>query len=313
MSIITRANFVDLYLGEDFADVKDLEGSGHRRVPAPPAWAEALNALRQRCREHFREHQDPEFSLIEDGIVLRVTLIRDSFSNDVFVIRRSDAQIRPFDLLGLPESVASALLDDKVRGLVLFSGEMKSGKTSSAASLISARLQACGGTALAIEDPSETNLNGLHGEGRCIQMQVSLRSGGYEEALVRALRTGADMLLIGEIRDGPTAALTVQAAINGHFVAATLHAGGPAQAVERLLALASPALNNVNAPAVLAQGLTAVIGQALLSQGERKVLKVRSLLLTGHDAAGIREKIRNGQIAQLKHDIDAQSKRERLA
>jgi len=308
MSLITQANFVDLFLGPDFSDVKGLDSSGSRRESAPAAWGTELQALREQCQAKSIEFGDPEFSLVQDGIVLRVTQIKDAFSEDVFIIRKSNAQIRPFHMLGFPESLATAMLNDQVRGLVIFCGEMGTGKTSSAASLIAARLQACGGTALAIEDPAETNLNGLHGEGRCIQMQVSRRTGGYEEALLRALRTGADMILIGEIRDIPTAVQAVRAAINGVFVATTFHAGNPTQALERVLALASNEIKN--AREILAQGLVAVVAQTLETRNDRRILKVRSLVVTGEDGPSIREKIRAGQIAQLDQDIDNQLKRD---
>lgn len=308
MTLITQANFVDLFLGPDFSDVKGLDDSGSRRESAPATWSTELQALRELCQAKSVEFGDPEFSLVQDGIVLRVTQIKDAYSEDVFIIRKSNAQIRPFDMLGFPESLATAMLSDQVRGLVIFCGEMGTGKTSSAASLIAARLQACGGTALAIEDPAETNLNGLHGEGRCIQMQVSRRTGGYEEALLRALRTGADMILIGEIRDIPTAVQAVRAAINGVFVATTFHAGNPTQALERVLALASNEIKN--AREILAQGLVAVVAQTLETRNDRRILKVRSLLVNGEDGPSIREKIRAGHIAQLDQDIDNQLKRD---
>lgn len=307
MSLITQANFVDLFLGPDFSDVKGLDGSGSRRDSAPASWGDELQALREQCLATILDHGDPEFSLVQDGIVLRVTQIKDAFAQDVFIIRKSNAQIRPFHLLGFPEPLANAMLSDQVRGLVVFCGEMGTGKTSSAASLIAARLQECGGTALAIEDPAETNLNGLHGQGRCIQMQVSRRTGGYEEALLRALRTGADMILIGEIRDTATAVQAVRAAINGVFVVCTFHAGSPTQALDRVLALASNEIKN--AREILAQGLVAVVAQTLETQKDRRILKVRSLLLTEADGPAIREKIRKNEISSLDQDIENQSTR----
>lgn len=307
MSLITEASFVDLYLGDTFSDVKGLDGATTRRVEAPVEWTSEIAALKARCQTHVRELADPEFALIEDGVVLRVTHIRDAYGGEVFILRKSNAQIRPFGLLGFSEDVHDALLDDATRGLVLFCGEMGTGKTSSAASLIAARLKACGGIALAIEDPMETNLNGPHGQGRCIQMQVSLRTGGYEEALLRAMRTGADMILIGEIRDQSTAVQAVRAAINGVFVVATLHAGNPIQAIERVASLASAQIGNAHE--ILSQGLVATIAQRIEGQGTGRTLKVTSLLVTGEDAPSIRHKIRSGNLEQIAQDIDNQSKR----
>ncbi|UXZ97257.1 Flp pilus assembly complex ATPase component TadA [Pseudomonas phytophila] len=306
MSLIIDTPFVDLYLGPDFTDVKGLEGDS-RRVEAPASWAEDAQVLRAECLKYYELHQDPEFSLKKNGVVLRVTQIPDAFGQAVFVLRKSNAQLRPFDLLGFPEDLVDSLLSEHVRGLVIFCGEMGTGKTSSAASLIIARLKACGGIALAAEDPTETDLNGPHGSGRCIQMQVSRRNGGYEEALLRGLRTGADMMLIGEIRDTATAVQAVRAAINGVFIVTTLHAGSVPQAIERVATLAEPKISNVRS--ILSQGLVAVIALALEGQGSMRHLKIKSLSLTGKDGPGIREKIRSNQIAMLAQDVDHQSNR----
>lgn len=306
MSLISEAQFVDLYLGKSFSDVKGLAGAAALRVEAPASWAEELQALRERCLQRFAQDHQPEFSVLEDNVVLRVTQIPDAYGDSVFVLRKSNACLRAFPMLGYANEVVEALLAPTTRGLVLFCGEMSTGKTSSAASLLAARLERHGGFALAVEDPPETALHGTHGAGRCIQIPVT-RQQGYEEALIRALRTGADLLLIGEIRDTPTAAQAVRASINGHFIIATLHAGSIAQAVERIAELAEPEIPNVRA--ILAQGLVAVMVQALGTQGGIATLKVRSLLLTANEGPAIREKIRTNRIQQLDQEAEQQSQR----
>ncbi|CAI3793562.1 hypothetical protein GLGCALEP_00798 [Pseudomonas sp. MM221] len=80
MSAISEANFVDLYLGDGFADVKGLPGQP-TRVPAPQEWGVEIDQLRERCQEHFNKTQEPEFSLIFDGAVYRVTQPRISTHN----------------------------------------------------------------------------------------------------------------------------------------------------------------------------------------------------------------------------------------
>ncbi|KPB58751.1 Type II secretion system protein E [Pseudomonas savastanoi pv. phaseolicola] len=74
MSPIIDTPFIDLYLGPDFTDVKGLDGQSGR-VEAPENWKESAQLLREECSRHFEVHQDPEFSLIKDGTVLRVTQI----------------------------------------------------------------------------------------------------------------------------------------------------------------------------------------------------------------------------------------------
>lgn len=307
MSVIAEAEFVDLYLGDGFTDVKGLPGQP-RRVPAPDDWKSELDELLQRCLDHFGTTQEPEFSLIANGMVLRVTQLQDVNAKQVFVLNRSSVQILPLDNLGLPEELHSALMTESIRGLVFICGEMGSGKTSSAASIVKARLEAHGGTALTVEDPPEPLLHGEHGPGRCIQIPVSRRHGGYKEALIRALRTRAELLLVGEVRDTPTAVEVVQACINGHLIICTGHSGSVIQGIERLAVLAQPQLPN--AREILAQGLIAVIHQTLTTSSSGiKSLKLQCLSFTGQDGPGIREKVRSGHMASLEQDIAHQSSR----
>jgi len=307
VSAISEANFVDLYLGAGFADVKGLPGQP-TRAPAPHDWKAEIDQLRERCQEHFNKTQEPEFSLILDGAVYRVTQLQDLHAQSLFVLSKSAVQILPLDDLGLPDELHQSLLNPAIRGLIFICGEMGSGKTSSAASIVAARLKALGGMGLTVEDPPEPLLHGVHGLGRCIQIPVSRRQGGYEEALIRALRTRAEILMVGEVRDTPTAAQVVQASINGHFIICTGHAGSVPQGIERLASLAQPKVPN--AKDLLAQGLIAVIHQTLtVDAAGFKRLKLQCLSLAGADAPGIREKIRAEQLQMLEQDIANQSSR----
>ncbi|MCO2036169.1 twitching motility protein PilT [Pseudomonas aeruginosa] len=303
---IIQAQFVDLYLGEGFADVKGLAGASARRVEVPREWESHAQELLQHCRQTLEELQDPEFAIVVDGVLLRVTLLEDAFSGSVFVLRRSTAQLREFQEIGYPSEVVSALMDPQLQGLVLFCGEMATGKTSSAASLLLARLQELGGVGCAVEDPQETNLSGQHGLGRCIQVRTSRRSGGYSEALLRTLRAGADLVLIGEIRDEDTAYQACKASLTGSLVIATIHAKSCHQAIERLVTLAQPLARN--AYDVVAEGIQAVICQALESDGSSRRLTAEPLLFTGDDGPSMRDKIRRKEAHLLQDDQARQSR-----
>lgn len=310
MGFIADTDFVDLYLGDGFVDVKGMTGQP-RRIAAPSDWKGELDALLQRCIDHYAVSGDPEFSLIVDGCVLRVTQLQDVNAKTVFVLNKSAVKILPLERLGLPQNLHDSLsTGEHIRGLIFICGEMGSGKTSSAASLIKARLTSLGGTALTVEDPPEPLLHGEHGPGRCIQIPVSRKQGGYEEALIRALRTRADMILVGEVRDTATAVQVVQASINGHLILCTGHSGSVAQGIERLAALAQPRLSN--ALQLLAQGLIAVIHQTLVTDpggsGVRR-LRLQCLSLLGDDSSGIREKIRSNNLTLIEQDIAHQNSR----
>lgn len=172
MSLIADAEFVDLYLGHDFADVKGLAGQP-RKAAAPPEWLTEIQELRARCLHQYETTREPEFALVlEDRVLLRVTYNLDVFTKPFFVLNRSRATIIPLEDLGLPDHIYECLLAEETRGLVYFAGEMGTGKTSSAASAVKARLTSRGGLGLTVEDPPETLLQGEHGSGRCIQLPV---------------------------------------------------------------------------------------------------------------------------------------------
>ncbi|OWJ89364.1 twitching motility protein PilT [Pseudomonas sp. A46] len=305
VSLIAQANFVDLFLGETFCDVKGLHGAATPRVPAPAQWEDEVAELRQRCRTTYAQHGEPEFSVTLEDVMLRVTKVTDVNLQDVFFVRRSSAQIRKLDDLGFPDHVLNAWRSQELRGLVLVAGEMANGKTSTAAGMVVDRMQRHGGLTIAIEDPPETKLSGEHGPGRVVQIQASKKTGGYAEHLYHAMRTGADLIFLGEIRDQATACEALTASINGHLILATLHAGNVAQALDRIVTLAGAGFENANE--VLATGLGMVIWQSLHRDHRAdKVftrMTVQPLVLNGSDAPGIREKIRQGKTQNVMQDV----------
>lgn len=319
MKLIANSNFVDLILGHTYCDVKNLEGSSLPRVPAPDSWASEISILRQRCKDILGEHGDPEFvCTIDEGINLRVTQMMDVNKQDVFFIRRTNQKIFKAADLGLPRGVLDAWRSPDLRGLVLITGEMGHGKTATAASLIVDRLEHEGGLAIALEDPLETTLEGTHGEhsGRCVQVQASRKTGGFKEHLIKTMRTGADIIFVGEIRDGDTAEQVAIGALNGHLMIATMHASSPSNAIERFITLAKSGSSSIgNLEDIVAAGLSMVVTQSLtripgVGSNAKSFtrLSAKHLILTGKDGLGIREKIRSGKSQSLTQDVEHQSR-----
>ncbi len=309
MSLVLSASFIDLYLGESFYDVRGLDGATATRVPAPETWHEELNALRASCHASFEEHGEPEFSVMFHDQLLRVTRMVDIRLSNVYFIRRPSASIRSFEDLGLADYVVNEWRRPSLRGLVLVAGEMAHGKTSTAYGMIVDRMIRHGGLTIAIEDPAESMLTGEHGLGRVVQVQATRKSGGYAQQLYHAMRTGAELIFLGEIRDKATAAEAVTAGINGQLILGTLHAGSPVQAIERIITLASGQLDN--AAEILAGGLCMVIWQHLErtrnAQGKTVArLVAKPLVLSGQDAAAIREKIRTNNTRAVMQEIEQQ-------
>ncbi len=114
-------------------------------------------------------------------------------------------------------------------GIVLVTGPTGSGKTTTLYAAL-AELNERGRKLLTIEDPIEYRLPGI------VQMQVQAGIGlTFATALRSFLRQDPDVMMVGEIRDGETAQIAVQAALTGHVILSTLHTNTAAGAIGRLL------------------------------------------------------------------------------
>lgn len=114
------------------------------------------------------------------------------------------------------------------QGLILVTGPTGSGKTVTLYSALQARntpdVNIC-----SVEDPIEIPLAGLN------QTQINPRSGLTFQSVLRALlRQDPDIIMVGEIRDGETAEIAINAAQTGHLVISTLHTNSTAETLIRL-------------------------------------------------------------------------------
>ena len=105
---------------------------------------------------------------------------------------------------------------------------------------------------MTVEDPVEYELSGL------TQIQVDPKQGvTFASALRAILRQDPDVIFVGEIRDGETAQIAIQASMTGHMVLATLHTNDAISVVRRLADL------GLNTPAV-AETLRCALAQRLV-------------------------------------------------
>lgn len=138
-------------------------------------------------------------------------------------------------------------------GLILVTGPTGSGKTTTLAAATAA-LNDPSRKIISIEDPVEYHIPGIS------QVQVNAAIGLDFAAGLRAfMRADPDVLMVGEVRDRETAAITVQAALTGHLVLTTLHTNSAAGAVVRLTEMGVERY-------LLAATLRLSIGQRLVRQ-----------------------------------------------
>jgi type II secretory ATPase GspE/PulE/Tfp pilus assembly ATPase PilB-like protein len=119
-------------------------------------------------------------------------------------------------------------------GLFLITGPTGSGKTTTLHSLLAA-LPREELKIISLEDPVERVLKGI------VQIQVNPSIGlTFSSLLSRVLRQDPDVIMVGEIRDEETARLAVRAAMTGHLVLASLHAGNVNEVPRRMVDLGVP-------------------------------------------------------------------------
>jgi type II secretory ATPase GspE/PulE/Tfp pilus assembly ATPase PilB-like protein len=135
--------------------------------------------------------------------------------------------------LGFPADLAEALLRlvSESSGAVLITGPAGSGKTTTAYALLRhlARHSAGQKSLVSLEDPIEAAVEGV------AQSQIQPGAGfDFATGLRSLMRQDPEVVLVGEIRDRLTAETAYQAALTGHLVLTTFHAGSAAGAVSRL-------------------------------------------------------------------------------
>jgi len=117
---------------------------------------------------------------------------------------------------------------DHVHGMIAVAGPTGSGKTTTLAAALS-KLNDPGRKIVTIEDPVEYQIPGV------VQAQIQPAIGLTFSAAIRSfVRQDPDVILVGEIRDGETARVAIQAALTGHLVLTTVHANTAAAAFTRL-------------------------------------------------------------------------------
>ncbi len=158
--------------------------------------------------------------------------------------------------LGLPPEIETALLRllAETSGAILITGPAGSGKTTTAYACLREVVRTSAGrrSVVSLEDPIEVALNGVS------QSQVQPAAGFDLATGLRSLmRQDPEVILVGEIRDRPTAETVFQAALTGHLVLSTFHAGSAASGISRLSDMGIE-------PYLLKSGVRAMLHQRLV-------------------------------------------------
>lgn len=145
---------------------------------------------------------------------------------------------RPLARLGLSDDMSTALREAAKApgGLMLITGPAGSGKTSTLYALVDfIRIASPGLSIITLEDPVEHRIDGV------AQIQVTPHGElSFPRAMRSLLRQDPQVIMLGEIRDSETAQIAVQAALTGHLILSSMHAGSVAEALVRLTEMDVP-------------------------------------------------------------------------
>jgi type IV pilus assembly protein PilB len=156
------------------------------------------------------------------------------------------------EALGLVDDMQAKLAELVARptGAVIVTGPTGSGKSTTLYAALT-QINRPEINIITVEDPVEYRLPGVN------QMQINLRAGlTFATALRSILRSDPDVVMVGEIRDGETAKIAIEAALTGHLVLTTLHTNDAPSTLSRLNDMGvEPFLTAASVSAVLAQRL----------------------------------------------------------
>jgi general secretion pathway protein E/type IV pilus assembly protein PilB len=202
-----------------------------------------------------RVPQDGQLTIDLDGrrINLRASTFPCAQGEKVVLRILFGQKLIPFEQLGMDPAMQARVRDVLARpqGFLVTSGPTGAGKTSTLYSFLqlidTARMNV-----MTLEDPIEVEIPQI------TQGQTHARAGfTFAVGLRSILRQDPDVILVGEMRDGETAGIALQAALTGHLVMSTLHTADTVETMTRLVDLGIE-------PWIIANALSCVLAQRLV-------------------------------------------------
>ncbi|HEY3076596.1 MAG TPA: PilT/PilU family type 4a pilus ATPase [Burkholderiales bacterium] len=252
--------------------------------------------LNERQIKEYEEEMELNTAYAYEGVgTFRISAFRQKGTPAV-VVRYIPSSIPALDSLGVPEVLKEVIMQK--RGLILMVGATGSGKSTSLSAMLDFRNERKSGHILTLEDPVEfifTNKKSIVN-----QREVGTDTKAFETALKNALRQAPDCILIGEIRDKQTMAMSLAYAQSGHLCLATLHANNSYHAMNRIINF-YPLENRPSLLLDLAAALQSIISQRLVrTKTGARMAAVEVLLNTRH----IAELIEKGEINEIKDALE---------
>jgi len=214
---------------------------------------------------------------------IRVSIVPTAFGERIVLrLLYRESALLPLEQIGFSGENLRHFneLITRPHGIILVTGPTGSGKTTTLYASLS-KINSPDKNIITIEDPIEYQLKGIGQIQVNAKIQLTFAAG-----LRSVLRQDPDVILVGEIRDGETAEIAIQAALTGHLVFSTLHTNDAAGAVTRLIDMKiEPFLISSSVMAILAQRLVRVLCKECREPYEMTPAEISELEIKG-GAAG---------------------------
>jgi twitching motility protein PilT len=292
-----------LQLGREY-DCSDL----HLSTAYPPAWRRfgqlgpiwedhppltaedterlARSFLSDKDWSRLQETGDIDFAYHNADGRFRASVVKQRLGYDM-VFRIINSKIRTLEELGMPLEHILPLTRYQ-NGLLLVTGAVGSGKSTTLAALVDFINRDREDHILTLEDPIEYvfESQGCHVN----QREVHTHTESFAKALRGALREDPDVIMVGEMRDLETIQLALTAAETGHLVLGTLHTGNAPRTLDRVLDV-FPTDQRDQIRIMVSESLRGIISQQLVprADGTGRALALELLVNSPAVANCIRE------------------------
>lgn len=233
----------------------------------------------------FDKRGDVDFAYSNDFGRYRASVVKQRLGWNM-AFRIIPTRVRSMDELGLSKTLKPLL--QYSNGLVLVTGGIGSGKSTTLAAMVHEINQNREDHIITLEDPIEYLIT----SNRCHvnQREVHRHTESFSKALRAALREDPDVIMVGEMRDLETISLAITAAETGHLVLATLHTSSSARTLDRVLDV-FPADQRDQIRQMVSESLRGILSQQLIPRvdGQARVLAQEILVNTPAVAASIRD------------------------
>jgi twitching motility protein PilT len=291
LAIGQQAGASDVHLGVNAPPIWRLHGT------LQPIWPDASRLTAEKTKRlsdgflsdlhkaQLAERGDADFAYANSFGRFRTSVVRQRLGIDL-VFRIINTGVRTMDELGLPEHLK--LLTRYQNGLILVTGSVGSGKSTTLAAFIDQINAERREHIITLEDPIEYILEpkGCH----ITQREVHTHTRSFAAALRGALREDPDVIMVGEMRDLETISLAITASETGHLVLGTLHTGNASRTLDRLLDV-FPVDQQEQIRVMVSESLRGIISQQLVprADGDGRILALETLTNTPAVANVIRE------------------------